>query len=142
MVTSGGAHETVFTVLAAAARERAMWSLWLQLSVCALLATVIVVAAPQWWSVSALLCSAAAYAAWGLAVRWAPSAARAYNRRAVPMLLAVLGSVATLVGSVGLAMALFTGHARGIKNACGPGATDARCRAWANPPVVLRPTLP
>ena len=58
------------------------------------------------------------------------------------MLGVIIGSGATLAGSAGLAMALFTGHAGVIENACGPEATDARCRAWANPPVVSRPTLP
>lgn len=143
MATSGGKHESVFTVLASAARARSTESLWLQLSACLVLSVSIMIVAPRWWSVAALLGGPAAFAAWGLAVRAAPgSVADSRLSRIVPLLLAAVGSSATLAGIVGLAMVLFTGNAGGIKNACGPKATDARCQAWANPPVRSRSVLP
>ncbi|HSA57234.1 MAG TPA: hypothetical protein VLE53_16090 [Gemmatimonadaceae bacterium] len=143
MATSSATRETVFTVLASAARNRSTRSLWLQLSISLLLAVAIAIGAPQWWSLAALLGGPAAFAAWGLTVRAAAlSPAESRLSRIVPLLLTAIGSGATLVGSVGLAMALFTGNAGGIKNACGPRATEPRCQAWANPPVVSRPVVP
>ena len=137
MVAAFGRQETVFTVLGQAARRRGPRSLALQLIVSGAVATAILIAAPHWWSVAFLAGWSAAYSAWGLVVRL-------YEKREVRSLKALLAAIATLgtalaiAGVIGIGLAIYSGNARGVKDACGRGSTNELCKAFASPTPVSK----
>ena len=134
MVSAHPHSETVFSVLGDAARRRGARSLFAQLILSVVVAAAIIFGAPQWWSLAFLAGWSVAWSAWGLLVRFVE--AREPHPRPLDALLVTLAAAGTtlaIVGIVGVAMALFTGNGKSPYNACGKGATDARCQAWANP---------
>ena len=134
MVAAHPHSETVFSVLGDAARRRGPHSLAAQLVLSSAAAAAILLAAPQWWSLAFLAGWSAAWSAWGLLVRF--HEVREAHPRPLDALLvtiAAAGTTLAIVGIVGVAIALFTGNGKSPYNACGAGATDARCQAWANP---------
>lgn len=124
--------ETIFTVLARAARLGSRRRLAVQLVLTLAAALTVPLVAPQWWSVAALLMAPAAFAAWGLVMHL--NDGHGPRHSLVPATIAAAGTAAALVGSVGLALALFSGTAKGTYSPCGAGATSPMCRAWADPP--------
>lgn len=142
MVAAQAHHDTVFSILGDAARRRAARTLAAQLVLSAVTGASIVLVAPQWWSIACLAGWSAAYSAWGLLVRRVeakPAHARVLD--AALAAIAATGATLAFVGLIGLAMALFTGTGRSPYNACGQGATDARCQAWEKPPVTTGPIV-
>jgi len=139
MVAAHG-HETVFTVLGDAARRRNSRSLAAQLVLSTGIAAGILIAAPQWWSLAFLAGWSAAYSSWGLLVRIVE--AREAHPRPLDALLvtiAATGTALAIAGIVGVALAMYTGNAKGVKNACGDGASNRLCQAFANPKPVSGP---
>lgn len=130
--------DSLFPILAAAARARSSASLAGQIVICAGFAVLVVASAPRWWPVACLLGGPISYAAWGLGDRLI----RGMPARVWSIAFAIAGTGASLLGMVGLALLLFTGHARGVKEPCGPGATSRWCRAYADPPLASRPVFP
>ena len=134
MVIAQAGHETVFSVLGDAARKRGARSLAIQFVLSTGTATAIFIAAPHWWSLAFLAGWSAAYSAWGLLVRLAE--ARETHARPLHALLVTIAAVGTalaIAGMIGVGLAVYTGNARGVKNACGRGSTNRLCQAWANP---------
>ena len=133
MVAAHG-HETVFTVLGAAARRRGAVGLFVQLVVSVAVTTALLVAAPHWWSLAFLSGWSAAYAGWGLLVRVAESReAPAASLKVTLKSIAVLGTVLAVAGVIGIGLAIYSGSARGVKEPCGINSTNKMCRAFANP---------
>ncbi len=132
MVAALAGRETVFSVLATSARARAGRSLALQLAVCVAGAGLVLLTAPAWWSVAALMLAGGTHAAWGLLVRRLSTKP---SRTAGEALVAVaaLGTVLAVSGMVGLAAALFTGSGRSPYDACGVNANSAFCKAMRAP---------
>ena len=140
MVATHPNSETVFTVLGDAARRRSTGSLAIQLGLSSAIAAAILVSAPRWWSLAFLAGWSTAYAAWGLIVR----AAEAHESRrgalkALLMAIAAVGTSLAIAGIIGVALAFYTGNAKGVKDACGKGSTNERCQAFANPTKVTGP---
>lgn len=129
-------HATIYSVLGEAARKRGRRGLVIQLTACAITGGALLVVAPQWWSMSALLGAVACYAAWGLTVT--PFGAASGRLTRVPIAVAALGSTLAVAGLLGLAAAMFTGHGRSPYTPCGPGANSAYCRATTAPPTTTR----
>ena len=142
MVAAHARPETVFSVLGQAARKRGTLSLSAQLIVSIVAATAILVDAPQWWSLAFLAGWSAAYAAWGLVVR-VVEARETHPRSLDALLLTIVaaGTALAVAGIIGIGLALYTGNAGGIKNACGEGSTNKRCRAFAQPTPVSGPLI-
>ena len=138
MVAAFGRQETVFTVLGQAARRRGSRSLALQLIVSGAIATAILLSAPHWWSVAFLAGWSAAYSAWGLLVRLYEKR-EAKSLKALLVAIATLGTALAIAGVVGIGLAIYSGNARGVKNACGKGSTNELCQAFANPTPVSKP---
>jgi hypothetical protein len=143
MVAAHANHETVFTVLGAAARRRGARSLAGQLILSLVTATTILVAAPHWWSLAFLAGWSAAYSAWGLLAHYAATRGlHARSFHALLVLVAGVGTALALAGVIGLGLALYTGDARGAKNShCVPGSTSERCQARKTPPVTTGPII-
>lgn len=140
MVATHPNSETVFTVLGNAARKRTSRSLAVQLVVSGAAAGAILLTAPHWWSLAFLAGWSTAYAAWGLLVRFVEG--RASHPRPLDALLVAIvatGTALAVAGIIGVGLAIYTGNARGVKEACGKGSTNERCQAWANPTKVNRP---
>jgi hypothetical protein len=132
MVAAHG-HETVFTVLGAAARRRGAVGLFVQLVVSVAVTTALLVAAPHWWSLAFLSGWSAAYAGWGLLVRVADPIEAPASLQVTLKSIAVLGTVLAVAGVIGMGLALYSGNAQGVKQPCGVNATSKYCRALANP---------
>ena len=137
MVAAFGRQETVFTVLGQAARRRGAKSLAVQLIVSGAMATAILLSAPHWWSVAFLAGWSAAYSAWGLLVRLYEKQ-EARSLRALLVAIATLGTALAIAGVVGIGLALYSGNARGVKNACGRNSTNELCQAFRNPAPVTK----
>jgi len=105
---------TVYTVLADTARARSTRWLATEGGVAALVAVTVLLLAPRWWPLAALLASVVAYAAWGLLDR-APHG-RAYG--AVQRALVVAATVSVVAALAGTAVRLFWGDAPGPYGAC------------------------
>ena len=131
MVAAHG-HETVFTVLGDAARRRTARSLATQLVLSGTAAGTILILAPQWWSLAFLAGWSAAYSAWGLLVRVAETR-EAGSLQALLLTIAAAGTALAVAGIIGVGLAIYSGNAAGIKNACGKGSTHPRCQAFASP---------
>ncbi len=135
MVAALAGRETVFSVLATGARGRAGRSLAVQLAVCVAAAGLVLLAAPAWWSVAALMLAGGTHAAWGLLVRRRstnPSHAAGLVSRA-PYAVAAVGTALAAIGILGLAAALFAGSGRSPYDACGVDAHSAYCKAMRAP---------
>jgi hypothetical protein len=130
-------HDTVFTVLGTAARQRGARSLGLQLVVSAVIAVAVFVAAPHWWSLAFLAGWSATYAAWGLVARVAESGDR--HRRSLGAILttiATLGTALAIAGIIGVGLLIYSGDAVGAKNGrCVKNATSKRCQASQQQPA-------
>jgi hypothetical protein len=50
--------------------------------------------------------------------------------------IAAVGTALAIAGIIGVGLAIYSGNARGVKNACGKGSTNRLCQAWANPTKV------
>ncbi len=136
MVAALAHPNSIFAVIGTAARRRSVQGLVAQLASCAAIGAALLVLAPQWWSVAALVAVPGAYAAWGLVVHVVdgrPSGATVL--RAVSPIVAALGTMLAVAGIVGLAVALFTGNGRSPYDSCGPGAHSRYCQAIENPPT-------
>ena len=133
-------HDTVFTVLGNAARQRGARSLALQLVVSAIAAAMVFVAAPQWWSLAFLAGWSAAYAAWGLVVRVAESREdQRFSLRALLTAIVALGTALAIAGIIGIGLAIYSGDAAGAKNGrCVRNATSKRCEAWQRPSQTIK----
>ena len=138
MVAAFGRQETVYTVLGEAARRRGARSLALQFVLSAAVAVAILVAAPHWWSLAFLAGWSAAYAAWGLLARVRERTAST-PLNAVLTTIAALGTALAIAGIIGIGLAIYSGNARGVKDACGKGNTNKLCQAWVNPAPATRP---
>jgi hypothetical protein len=133
MVAAHG-HETVYTVLAAAAKRRGTVGLFVQLVVSVAITTALLVAAPHWWSLAFLSGWSAAYAGWGLLVRVTESdEGRPASLGVMLKSIAALGTFLAIAGIIGIGLAIYSGNARGVKEPCGVNATSKYCRALANP---------
>jgi ABC-type phosphate transport system permease subunit len=140
MVAAHAHTETVFTVLGDAARRRGSGSLAGQLVLSAAAATAILIAAPQWWSLAFLAGWSAAYSAWGLLVRFVEAReAHARPLHALLVTIAAVGTALAIAGMIGVGLAVYSGNARGVKDACGKGSTNRLCQAWANPTKTSGP---
>ena len=141
MVAAHLNHETVYTVLGEAARRRGSRSLAAQLILSLVTGASILVMAPHWWSIACFAGWSAAYSVYGLLVRVAELRAPGRSFNALLVAVAALGTAFALAGVIGIGLALYTGDAAGAKNACGKRSTNARCEAWANPPVTTGPVI-
>lgn len=134
-------HDTVFTVLGNAARQRSALSLAVQLVVSAILGATVLIAAPQWWSLAFLAGWSAAYSAWGLLARVAEGdEEHRRSLRAILTTIATLGTALAIAGIIGIGLAIYSGDAAGAKNGrCVNNATSKRCQVWQHPaqPVKL-----
>jgi len=142
MVAAHLNHETVYTVLGEAARRRGSRSLAAQLILSLVTGASILVMAPHWWSIACLAGWSAAYSVYGLLVRLAGARerlGRSFN--ALLVAVAALGTAFALAGVIGIGFAFYTGDAAGAKTTCGKRSTNARCEAWANPPVTTGPVI-
>jgi hypothetical protein len=140
MVAALANPQTIFSVLGAAARRRSSRALALQLLLSTGAAVALLVAEPRLWFCAALLGVPASYAAWGLLTATAGSRARApVLLRMLAVATAVAGTLLAFAGTVGLALALFTGHGRSPYDACGPGSNSAYCQATMHPPEARAP---
>lgn len=142
MVAAVARHETIFTVLGDSARHRAQRALNLQLGVCLALAIVLAARFPAWWPATALLVSAALYAAWGLLARRlerSETTARKWDHY-VSVVIATAAGFTAAVGLIGLALVAFAGNGRSPYTPCGPGAKVAFCQALEHP--ASGPKLP
>jgi len=134
MVAAHAGHETVFTVLGDAARRRGVRSLAGQFILSSVAALAIFLAAPQWWSLAFLAGWSAAWSAWGLLVHFIEAReAHARPLHALLLTIAAVGTMLALAGVIGVGLAVYSGNARGVKDACGKGSTNRLCQAWANP---------
>lgn len=139
MVAALEHRETVFTVLGEAARKRGARSLALQLILSAAIAGAIMASAPHWWSVASLAGWSAAYSAWGLLARLHGAASPATFVNAMLTTIAALGTALAIAGIIGVGLAMYSGNARGVKDACGKGSVNELCQAWAKPAPATRP---
>lgn len=140
MVLAHAGHETVFTVLGDAARRRGARSLAVQFVLSTGIAAGLLIAAPHWWSLAFLAGWSAAYSAWGLLVRLVEARdAHARPLRAILVTIAAVGTALAIAGIIGVGLAIYTGNARGVKNACGKGSTNRLCQAWSNPSKISGP---
>lgn len=140
MVAAQVRQDTVFTVLGDAARRRTPRSLVVQLVVSVAMVAAVLNAASQWWSFAFLAACFAAYAAWGLLIRVVESReAHPRSLDAVLVTIAALGTALAVAGIIGVGLAIYSGNARGVKDACGKGSTNELCQAWANPVPSSRP---
>ncbi len=114
--------QTVFDVFAARARRRSRMSLVEQAVPCALGGLSIVLLAPAWWPVAAMLGGAASYAAWGLLDRVPPS----HGQRLALRALATVATVLSLLAIAGIGLVAFTGDGRSPYGMC----YDANGRAF------------
>ena len=119
--------ETVFDVFAARARRRWRVSLFEQAVPCGLAGLAIVLLAPAWWPVAAVLGASAGYATWGLLERLPSSAALRVVLRAVATITVAL----SIVAFTGVGLAAFTGDGPSPYGTCYDGngrafACDAR----------------
>ena len=121
----------IFSVLGHAARRRERRGLAIQLSLSLGAGATLLIAAPQWWSLAALLGVSACYALWGLMAGMNAGAAGAWA--ALPHAIAATGTVLAVAGLLGLAAALFTGDAQGTYTPCGPRATSRYCQGMKEP---------
>jgi ABC-type phosphate transport system permease subunit len=132
-------HDTVFTVLGNAARQRSALSLAAQLVFSAIIAVAVLIAAPHWWSLAFLAGWSAAYAAWGLVVRIAES--HEEHRRSLRALLttiAALGTALAVAGIIGIGLAIYSGDAAGAKTTCSKNSTNKYCQAWQHPEKLTK----
>jgi hypothetical protein len=137
MVAAFSRHETVYTVLGDAARKRGARSLGLQLVASLTIGTAVLVLAPHWWSLAFLSGWSAAYSAWGLLVRLRGlPTENATPIDALLVTIAALGTALAIAGMIGVGLAIYSGNARGVKDACGKGSTNERCQAWAKPALT------
>ena len=119
------------------ARRRGARSLALQLIVSGAIGTAILLAAPHWWSAAFLAGWSAAYSAWGLLVRLYEKR-EAQSLKALLVAIATLGTALAIAGIVGIGLAIYSGNARGVKDACGKGSTNELCQAFASPTPVTK----
>lgn len=129
---------TVYTVLADTARTRSTRWLATEGGVGAAVAAGVLLLAPHWWPLAAVLASVAAYAAWGLLDR-APAAGHTRTWRAVQRALVVAATASVIAALAGTAVRLFWGDAPGPYGAC--YRADGRaypCRAEQGLPTVDR----
>ena len=133
-------HDTVFTVLGHAARQRSARSLALQLVVSAIVSATVLVVAPHWWSVAFLAGWSAAYSAWGLVARLAESGdGRRPSLNALLKTIATIGTALAIAGIIGIGLAIYSGDAAGAKNGrCVRNATSKRCEAWQHPSQTIK----
>jgi hypothetical protein len=131
-------HDTIFTVLGDAARQRRPRGLLAQLAICLAAGIALLLMAPRWWSVAALAGAVASHAAWGLAAAYLAPRTPGTTLQHVPPLIGGLGTALAAAGLLGLAAALFTGTGRSPYTPCGPGARSAYCRATTSPPPTTR----
>lgn len=140
MVLAHAGHETVFSVLGDAARKRGARSLAVQFVLSTAVGAGVLIAAPQWWSLAFLAGWSTAYSAWGLLVRLVVARdAHARPLRAMLATIAAVGTVLAIAGIIGVGLAIYSGNARGVKDACGKGSTNRLCQAWANPTKTSGP---
>lgn len=126
---------TVYTVLADTARSRSTRWLRTEGGAAALAGAGVLLLAPRWWPLAALLASVVAYAAWGLLDR-APAGGA---RRAAQRALVVAATVSVVAALAGTAVRLFWGDAPGPYGAC--YRDDGRaypCKARQGLPTVGR----
>ncbi|GLC24685.1 hypothetical protein rosag_11980 [Roseisolibacter agri] len=131
---------TVYTVLADAARTRSTRWLATEGAVTVAVVAGVLLLAPRWWPLAALLASVAAYAAWGLLDRAPAGHARAW--RAVQRLLVVAATASVVAALAGTAVRLFWGDAPGPYGAC--YRDDGRaipCRARDGLPPARGPVI-
>jgi hypothetical protein len=138
MVAAFGRPETVFSVLGQAARKRRASTLIAQLIFSIVIGAVILVRAPNWWSLAFLAGWSAAYSAWGLVVRIAESHEHPRSLSALLTAIATLGTVLAIAGMIGVGFAIYTGDAAGAKNRCGQ-TSGKRCEAAERPPLTKLP---
>ena len=131
-------HETVFTVLGNAARQRRTHSLVGQLVASVVIGAAVLVLAPQWWSLAFLAGWSAAYSGWGLLARVAELHAERRSLRALLTTIAALGTALAIAGIIGVGLAIYAGDAAGAKNACGRNSTIERCRTFEHPPKLTK----
>ena len=130
---------SIFTVLGAAARDRSRLALALQCTVCACVALALWRMSPALWSASALCSAGALHACWGLLDRARDARTSSGGlRRRVSVCVASAGAGLAVIGVVGVAAAMFTGHGRSPYDACGPHATSSYCEALRHPQRVTR----
>ena len=143
MVAARLSHDTVFTVLGEAARQRSPRSLKAQLILSLVTSASILVMAPHWWSVAFLSGWSAAYSTWGLLNRYAESRRlHARSFRALLVMVTGLGTAFAIAGLLGIGLAFYTGNAAGAKTTCGPRSTSAYCQASTHPRQATGPLLP
>jgi hypothetical protein len=130
MVLTHPGNETVFTVLDAAARKRGTISLALQHVASVLVIIAIIALAPQLWPLACLIGAGAMYSLWGLTVHAIGESTAA---RPVGIGFSAAGGILAIAGVIGLALAMYTGNARGIKEPCGKYTTNKMCQAWQHP---------
>ena len=139
MVAAFGRPETVFSVLGEAARRRRASTLIAQLMVSIVIGAVILVRAPNWWSLAFLAGWSAAYSAWGLVVRIAESHEHPRSLRALLTAIATLGTALAIAGMIGVGFLIYSGDAAGAKNTCGKNSTIKRCQVFERPPLTKLP---
>ena len=131
-------HETVFTVLGNAARQRRTHSLAGQLVASVVIGVAVLILAPQWWSLAFLAGWSAAYCAWGLLVRVAESHADRRSLRALLTTIATLGTALAIAGIIGVGLAIYSGDAASAKVTCGRHSTSKRCQALEHPAELTK----
>jgi hypothetical protein len=107
-------RETVFSVLAARARQRSSKSLLEQAVACTSAGILLAMVFPSWWSVASALGAAAVYAQWGLVDRAPRSRLTSIGLRG----LAMLATLFAFAAVVGVGFAAFTGDAPSPKGMC------------------------
>jgi hypothetical protein len=118
--------ETVFHMFAARARGRSRHSLAVQLGTCASAAVSLVLVAPAWWPMAAMLGAYAGFAAWGLVDRGHRSLGARFTLRAI----ATMTTVLVLMAVTGAAFAAFTGDGPSPYGTCyEPGGRAFACDA-------------
>jgi hypothetical protein len=138
MVAAFGRPETVFSVLGQAARRRRTSTLIAQLIFSIVIGAVILVQAPNWWSLAFLAGWSASYSAWGLVVRIAESHEHPRSLKALLTAIAMLGTALAIAGMIGVGLAIYTGDAAGAKNRCGY-TSGKRCQEAERPPLTKLP---
>ena len=143
MVAALFRHETVYTVLGDAARKRGSRSLTAQFILSVGAATLILVTAPQWWSLAFLAGWSAAYSAWGLVARVAESHdMHPRSLRALLTTIAALGTALAVAGIIGVGLAIYSGDAASAKVTCGKHSTNKYCNGLKHPPPSSGSVLP
>lgn len=139
MVAAFGRPETVFSVLGESARRRSTNTLIAQLMASIVIGVVILVRAPNWWSLAFLAGWSAAYCTWGLVVRIAESHEQPRSLKALLTAIATLGTALAIAGIIGVGLAIYSGDAAGAKNRCGRNSSSKRCQAVEHPPLTKLP---